>query len=74
MEDYEIIELYFARNEQAIAETDAKYGRKLNGIADNVTKNHEDAEECVNDAYLAVTSPGVQPESEIFKRLKERKI
>ena len=54
MEDYEIIELYFARNEQAIAETDAKYGRKLNGIAYNVTKNHEDAEECVNDTYNAV--------------------
>ena len=53
MEDQEIIELYFARDERAIAETAGKYGRKLNGIAYNVTRNYEDAEECVNDTYNA---------------------
>ena len=51
MEDQEIIELYFARDERAIAETAGKYGKKLNQIAYNVTRNFEDAEECVNDTY-----------------------
>lgn len=52
MEDSTIVELYFARSEEAIAETDKKYGKYCNYIAYNILRSSEDAEECVNDAYL----------------------
>lgn len=51
MEDAQIIELYNARNESAISETDAKYGRMLHKIAMNILSNHWDSEEIVNDTY-----------------------
>lgn len=54
MEDERIIDLYFARNEAAIKETEMKYGRLLFSIARNVLDLSEDAEECVNDTYLAL--------------------
>lgn len=54
MEDHSIVELYFARDEQAIKETDEKYGRLCLGIALRILGNREDAEECLNDAYLGV--------------------
>lgn len=54
MNDQQIIALYFERNEQAIAETAAKYGRLCHGIAYNILNNHEDCEECVNDTYIGV--------------------
>ncbi len=53
MQDYEIVELYFARNERAISATDEKYGAYLNKIAYNVTADAEDSKESVNDTYLA---------------------
>lgn len=52
MEDCKIIELYFARNENAIAETAAKYGKYCHCIAYNILYSEEDAEECVNDTYV----------------------
>ena len=52
MEDNEIIQLYFDRDEKAIAETSGKYGSYCSSIARNILKNREDAEECVNDTYL----------------------
>ena len=54
MEDLNIIELYFARDEQAIKETDAKYGKLCHSIAYNILHNKEDSEECVNDTYIGV--------------------
>lgn len=51
MEDKQIIALYHQRKEQAIAETDAKYGALCRRIALNVLGIREDAEECVNDTY-----------------------
>lgn len=54
MDDWEIIELYFERDEQAIKETDAKYGKLCNSIAYNILNNHEDSEECVNDTYVGM--------------------
>ena len=54
MNDLGIIELYFARDELAIKETDAKYGRLCHSIAYNILNNYEDSEECVNDTYLGV--------------------
>ena len=52
MEDTKIIELYFQRNEQAVKETDAAYGRKLFVLSHNILKNPEDAEESVSDTYM----------------------
>ncbi len=52
MEDKEIIELYFQRNQEAISHTDQKYGRLARLIANNILKNNEDSEECVQDCYL----------------------
>jgi len=54
MDDFQIIELYFARNELAIKETDAKYGKLCKKIAYNILNNLEDSEECVNDTYNGV--------------------
>ncbi|MBQ3010805.1 MAG: RNA polymerase sigma factor [Methanocorpusculum sp.] len=52
MEDKEILDLYWARSENAISETENKYGRYCHYIAFNILHNHEDSEECVNDTCL----------------------
>ncbi|MBQ8497656.1 MAG: sigma-70 family RNA polymerase sigma factor [Clostridia bacterium] len=52
MNDQEIIALYFARSEKAIAKTAEKYGKYCYTVAHHILKNHEDSEECVNDTYL----------------------
>ncbi|MBD5461159.1 MAG: sigma-70 family RNA polymerase sigma factor [Lachnospiraceae bacterium] len=54
MDDLMIIELYFARNEQAIKETDMKYGNLCFSVANNILSNEEGSKECVNDTYLGV--------------------
>ncbi len=54
MDDKTIVDLFWKRSERAIAETDAKYGRFCYHVAFNVLANREDAEESVNDTYLAV--------------------
>ncbi len=54
MDDMTVIELYFARDRDAIKETDKKYGRLCHSIASNILGNQEDAEECVNDTYLCL--------------------
>ncbi len=53
MDDKSIVDLFWKRSEQAISETDAKYGRFCYRIAFNVLDNREDAEESVYDSYLA---------------------
>ena len=52
MEDHKIIELFFERNENAISETERKYGRYLSKIAYNILFDFEDSKECVNDTYM----------------------
>jgi len=52
MTDEKIVELYWRRSEDAIAETDAAYGRKLRMLSLRILQNHEDAEEVVNDTYM----------------------
>ena len=49
MEDNEILDLFFRRQEEAIHETQKKYGKRLFCTAVNILSNHEDAEECVSD-------------------------
>lgn len=46
MNDEEIVELYFKRNERAIGETDAKYGKRLNALSFRITQCSSDSEEC----------------------------
>lgn len=53
MDDNAILDLYFARSEDAIIQTDAKYGRYCYCIAYNILTDNEDAEESVSDTYYA---------------------
>ena len=63
MEDHAIIELYWERSEDAISKTAAKYGGYCYAIAYNILSNNEDAEESVNDTWLAAwnTMPPRRP-------------
>lgn len=64
MDDSKIIELFFARNEDAIRYTDEAYGRRLYRLADNIVKNGQDAQECVSDTYMKAwdTIPPQKPQ------------
>ena len=63
MEDEKIIELYFERSENAIVQTEKKYGKYCYTIAFNILGNVMDSQECVNDTYLKVweTIPPARP-------------
>lgn len=65
MDDLSVIDLYFARDEQAIVETDIKYGKLCFYVANNILFNNEDSEECVNDTYLGLwnTIPPTRPDN-----------
>lgn len=52
MDDIDIINLYWERNEKAIDETSIKYGRLLYSISFNILSNNEDSQECVNETYM----------------------
>ena len=52
MEDNQIIDLYWVRSQQAIAESERKYGAYCRTVARNILDRAEDAEECVNDTWL----------------------
>ncbi len=52
MEDEKIVELFFARSEQGIQELNNKYGKICHKLSYNILNNRQDAEECVNGAYL----------------------
>lgn len=64
MDDSKIIALLWARAENAIEALAQKYGPRLYGIARNILGDHHDAEECVNDTYLALwnTIPPQNPD------------
>lgn len=64
MEDEKIIELYFARDEEAIRQTERTYGSRLLALAQNVLRSRQDAEESVNDTYLKAwqTIPPQKPQ------------
>lgn len=53
MDDERIVDEYWARSENAIRETDLKYGKLLRSLSYGILTSHEDAEECTNDTYLA---------------------
>lgn len=63
MKDTEIIDLFFARSEDAIKQVQKKYGYLCRKIAWNILQNEQDTDECVNDAYLVLWNliPPTQP-------------
>ena len=65
MEDAEIIRLYYARDEDALGRTEEKYGSFCRQIAVSLLSRREDAEECVNDTWLAAwrAIPPARPRS-----------
>ena len=63
IDDEKIIEMFFERSEQGIRELDIKYGAVCRSLSYNIVNNRQDAEECVNDAYLGAWNaiPPVRP-------------
>ena len=53
MKDQDIVNLYWDRNENAIHQTQMKYGAYLSKVSYNILADFEDSKECVNDTYLA---------------------
>lgn len=64
MDDSAILDLYWARDEEAIRQTEKAYGKKLNRLAFGIVASLEDAQECVSDTYLKAwqTIPPQRPE------------
>ncbi len=65
MEDRQIIDLFFARSENAIRETENKYGKLCYRIAHNILNDVRDSQECMNDIYLCLwnTIPPQRPQN-----------
>ena len=63
IDDERIIDLFFKRDQQGIRELDIKYGKTCHNLSYNITNSKQDAEECVNDAYLGAwnTIPPTRP-------------
>ncbi len=64
MDDSKIVDLYWARDEAAISESDRKYGRMLSSLSYSLLSSREDAEECVNDTYIGAwnSMPTARPD------------
>jgi len=52
MDDEQIVELYWKRDERALEETDFKYKKYLSLVAYNIVHDTLDCEECLNDTYV----------------------
>ncbi|MBE6117383.1 MAG: sigma-70 family RNA polymerase sigma factor [Solobacterium sp.] len=65
MEDKEIVSLYLARDEDAIVQTDLKYGAYCRTIAFRILRDAEDVKECISDTWLKLWNsiPPVIPAS-----------
>ncbi len=65
MTEANILELYFRRDENAIHETDIKYGKYCFSIAYNILADNEDSQESVNDTYFETWNriPPASPDS-----------
>ena len=63
MNDHDIIQLYWDRDEQAIPRTEEKYGSYCASIAQNILKDLRDTEECLSDTWLQAwnTMPPQRP-------------
>ena len=65
MDEREIIELYWQRDERAIKETDRAFRAQLLSVARSLLRDAQDAEECLNDTYVRVWNsiPPAHPDS-----------
>ena len=65
MDDRQIIELFFNRDEAALSETQEKYGKYCLKIAGNILEDVEDSKECVNDTWVTAWNriPPLKPVS-----------
>ena len=65
MEDHEIIQQFWDRNEGAVREASRKFGNYCRSIARGILNNHEDSEECVNEALMRAweSIPPKKPQS-----------
>lgn len=65
MKDEKIIELFYARDEEALRQVEEKYGALCNYVASNFLCMNEDREECVNDTLLSLWNsiPPARPEN-----------
>lgn len=52
MEDFQIVELFLQREEEALSQTKTKYGKRLRSLAFGMVQDLQTAEECENDTYL----------------------
>ena len=64
MEDAKILELYWMRSQDAVAQTQQRYGALCRSVAGNILASGGDVEECVNDVWLAAWNsiPPARPE------------
>ena len=71
MTDGEIIDLFFARNEKAVKETEKKYGKNLRKISFGIVNDEETGRECENDTYLKAwnTIPPNEPREHFYAYL-----
>jgi len=67
MDDGQIIELYFERNEKAIEETDFKYRKYLFSVAYNIIRDSLSCEECLDDTYLGAWNAIPPSRPAVFK-------
>lgn len=65
MEDTKIVDLFWQRSPDALVWAGRKYGRLCHKVAGNILPCSEDAEECINDAFLALWNsiPPTRPKS-----------
>lgn len=66
MNDSEIIDLFWQRSENAIVQTDIKYGKLCKRLSNNILNNNSDAEECVSDSYLTLWNKIPEDRPEYF--------
>ena len=71
MTDGEIVEKFLARDEDALRQTSEKYGGRLHSLAYGILEDMPEAEECVNDTYLAAWNsiPPHEPRDYLFAYL-----
>ena len=69
LDDEGILDLFYERSEQAVAELEQKYGGAVRRTAANILRDRLDVEECLNDTWLAAwnTIPPQRPERESLK-------
>ena len=68
MDDEKIVDLYLSRNEDAISESEKKYGKRLRSLSLRIVESMETAEECENDTYLQAweSIPPNKPKTWLF--------